>query len=43
MTAITSLFKAEALRASHTLNLRPERVTAPLFHESPFFDAHDGI
>ena len=44
MTAATStMFKADALRASHTLNPKPERVTAPLFHESPFFDARDVV
>lgn len=43
MTAITSLLKTEALQASHTLNPRPERVTAPLFHESPFFDVRDVV
>jgi len=43
MTATPSQLKAEALQASHTLNPKPERVTGPLFHESPFFDARDVV
>jgi hypothetical protein len=37
----TSRLKLEALRASGTLNPRPERVADPLFHSQAFFDAHD--
>lgn len=33
--------KIEYLRASGTLNSRPERVTDPLFSDSSFFDARD--
>jgi hypothetical protein len=44
MSAATStVLKAEALRASKTLNPKPERVTDPLFHGSGFFDARDGV
>jgi hypothetical protein len=33
--------KREALQAHGALHPRPQDVTDPLFHESPFFDAHD--
>jgi len=33
--------KVAALRERRTLNPRPERVTDPLFHQAPFFDARD--
>lgn len=33
--------KIAALRERRTLNPRPERVTDPLFHQAPFFDARD--
>ena len=33
--------KTAGLRARSTLNPRPERVTDPLFHQAPFFDARD--
>jgi len=39
--ALSSVLKAEALRASGTLNPRAERVTDPLFHGQSFFDARD--
>lgn len=42
MKAVNStILKAEALRASGTLNPRPERVTDPLFRGHSFFDARD--
>jgi hypothetical protein len=40
-TTLSTVLKAEALRASGTLNPRPERVTNPLFHGQSFFDARD--
>jgi hypothetical protein len=39
--ATSTVLKAEALRASQTLNPRPERVTDPLFHGPGFFDVRD--
>ena len=33
--------KQEALQRQGCLNLRPEQVGDPLFHQSDFFDAHD--
>jgi len=33
--------KVAALREHRSLNPRPERVTDPLFHQAPFFDARD--
>ena len=40
-TALCAVLKAEALRATGTLNPRPARVTDPLFHGASFFDAQD--
>jgi Helix-turn-helix domain len=42
-TAEVTLLKAEALRATGTLNPRPERVLDPLFRGHAFFDAHDRV
>jgi hypothetical protein len=39
--ALSTVLKAEALRATRTLNPRPERVTDPLFQGANFFDARD--
>jgi hypothetical protein len=39
--AQSTVLKAEALRATGTLNPRPERVTDPLFQGATFFDARD--
>jgi hypothetical protein len=33
--------KLRALQQQGTLNLRPQDVIHPLFHDSEFFDAHD--
>lgn len=38
---LATRLKLEALRASGTLNPRPERVNDPLFHGHAFFDACD--
>ena len=40
-TALCAVLKAEALRATGSLNPRPARVTDPLFHGASFFDAQD--
>ena len=40
-TTTPTMLKVEGLRASGTLNPRPERVIDALFHGSSFFDARD--
>ena len=42
-TALSTVLKAEALRATGTLNPRPARVTDPLFQGATFFDARDRL